>query len=236
MIFDFGWDRKTFRKSQIENQKSKMAQFTVVISQHQGKTPAKRQLEEELATALSSDGNVRVALVPHLYDLSATHSATEFLRSITGNLIMLSWLYPRGSRWILDRQNVRGHEGVSLLESQSSDDDQEEQTRLSHEEAEKPESEVLKLRNGVPNRQIYCIDLRDHSDAKTYLDEIRRIVAEFSLPLVELAAIPASQPLLPQHEKYLNPLEILVGQKSATSLDDDDDAARDYVARQSPRR
>lgn len=197
---------------------------TVVISQHQGKNPAKRQLEEELATALSSDGNVSVALVPHLYDLSATHSATEFLRSITGDIIVLSWLYPRSSRWILDRQNVRGHEGATLLDSKSNDDDEEEQTRLSREEAEKPESEVLKLRNGIPNRRIYCLDLRDHTDSKTYLDEIRRIVAESALPLVELATISSAPSLSPQFEKYLHPLDILAEQKSATSLDDDDDA------------
>lgn len=197
---------------------------TVIISQAQGKNPAKRQLEEELATALSSDGNVAVALVPHLYDLSATHSATEFLRSITGDIIVLSWLYPRSSRWILDRQNVRGHEGVTLLDSKSDDDDKEEQTRITRDEATKPESEVLRLRNGIPNRRIYCLDLRDHTDAKTYLDEIRRIVAESSLPLVELASFVAEPSRSPQLEKYLHPLEILAEQKSATALDDDDDA------------
>lgn len=201
-----------------------MTKPLVVISQHQGKNPAKRQLEEELVTALSSDGNVAVALVPHLYDLSATHSATEFLRSITGDIIVLSWLYPRSSRWILDRQNVRGHEGVTLLDSKSNDDDEEEQTRITREDSARPESEVLRLRNGIPNRRIYCLDLREHSDAKTYLDEIRRIATESSLPLVELASIVAEPSRSPQLEKYLHPLEILAEQKSATALDDDDDA------------
>lgn len=208
-----------------------MPQPTVVISQHQGKNPAKRQLEEELATALSSDGNVAVALVPHLYDLSAQHSATEFLRSLPGDLIVLSWLYPRSIRWILDRQNVRGHEGITLLESQSNDDDEEQQTRITREEAAQPESEVLKLRNGIPNRRVYCLDLRDHSDVKTYLDEIRRIVAETTLPLVELSSFAAVPALSPQLEKYLHPLEILTEQKSATSLDDDDAPADGEVVR-----
>ena len=134
---------------------------TVVISQHQGKNPAKRQLEEELATALSSDENVQVALVPHLYDLSANHSAMELLRSITGDLIVLSWLYPRGSRWILDRQNVRGHEGLSLLESKAGEDDDDEEDVP---ESSPSNSEVTQLRNGIPDRRIYCIDLRDHDD------------------------------------------------------------------------
>ena len=99
--------------------------LTVVISQAQGKNPAKQQLEEELVTALSSEENVEVSLVPNLYDLSAEHSGTQFLRSIPGDVIVLSWLYPRGARWILDRQNVRGHEGVSLLESKSEEDSDE---------------------------------------------------------------------------------------------------------------
>jgi NAD-dependent dihydropyrimidine dehydrogenase PreA subunit len=202
---------------------------TVVISQHQGKNPAKRQLEEELVTALSSDENVRVALVPHLYDLSATHSAMEFLRSISGDLIVLSWLYPRSSRWILDRQNVRGHEGVTQLQSQSSAEDEEEQTRTSHadlsrEDEARSDSDVLRRRNGIPNRRIYCLDLRDHSDSQPYLDEVRRIIAEAARPLTELATITAEPSLAPSLEKYLHPLDILAEQKSATSLDDEDDA------------
>ena len=197
---------------------------TVVISQAQGKNPAKRQLEEELAMALLSDANVEVALVPHLYDLSATHSATEFLRSMTGDLIVLSWLYPRSSRWILDRQNVRGHEGVTQLDSKSDDDDEEELAHITMAEEADANQQVKHLRNGVPNRRIYCLDLRDHTDAKTYLDEIRRIVAESSLPMVELASVVSGQPRTPQLEKYLHPLEILAEQKSATTLDDDDDA------------
>ena len=197
---------------------------TIIISQAQGKNPAKQQLEKELVTALSSDANVDVSLVPNLYDLSADHSATQFLRSIPGDLIVLSWLYPRAARWILDRQNVRGHEGVSLLESKSDDDDEAEQTRITKAETAADEH-VKHLRNGVPNRHIYCLDLRDHTDTKTYLDEIRRIVAESSVPMVELASLVTASPRSEQLEKYLRPLDMLAEQNQATSmLDDDDDA------------
>ncbi len=210
--------------------------ITVVISQAQGQNPAKRQLEEELATALLLDANIEVSLVPNLYDLAADHSGMMFLRSIPGDMIVLSWLYPRGARWILDRQNVRGHEGVSLLESKPDDND----------ESGDDESPARKNGNGngnghgagadprpVPNRKIYCLDLREHSDAKVYLDEIRRIAVGqiFNLPgqltstatkFVETQSTGQVENLPHALAKYLHPLEILAEQKSATSLDDDD--------------
>ncbi len=222
--------------------------ISVVISQAQGKNPAKLQLEEELVAALSSDENVKVSLVPNLYDLAADHSAMQFLRSIPGDVIVLSWLFPRAARWILDRQNVRGHEGVSLLESKSDDaeSDDESPARKNGNGRHGPD-DVKKNGNGngnghgdvpdsppVPNRKIYCLDLRDHSDAKVYLDEIRRISVGqvFNLPgqmssTVTSIAEPRSDGQVENlpHElaKYLRPLDLLAEQKSATSLDDDDD-------------
>jgi len=90
---------------------------------------------------------------------------------------------------------------------------------------------VLRLRNGIPNRRIYCLDLRDHSDAKIYLDEIRRIVRETALPRAELSSFSSEPPRSPQLEKYLHPLELLAEQKSATSLDDDETPANGEVVR-----
>lgn len=204
-----------------------MTKLTVVISQAQGRNPAKRQLEEELATALVSEPNVEVSLVPHLYDLSAEHSGTQFLRSLPGDIIVLSWLYPRAARWILDRQNIRGHEGITLLKSLADDEDSD------HDE----ESAASKNGNGnghgvlenlrpLPNRKIYCLDLRDCSDAKVYLDEIRRIVGEATLPLVDLRDSIKSQPQPERLEKYLKPLELLAEQNAASAFDDEDEAPR----------
>ena len=213
-----------------------MRKLTVVISQAQGKNPAKQQLEEELVTALSSDENVEVALVPNLYDLSAEHSGTQFLRSIPGDVVVLSWLYPRGARWILDRQNVRGHEGVSLLESKSEEEIDEDAPakkngngRHGHGDPKTPSgngngngnghSEVVDVRP-VPNRKIYCLDLRDHSDAKVYLDEIRRIANESSMPLVDFFSFLKTQPQSERLEKYLRPLDLLAEQKPASAAKD----------------
>lgn len=206
----------------------------VVISQAQGKNPAKQQLEAELVAALSSEADVKVSLVPHLYDLSADHSATQFLRSIPGDVVVLSWLYPRAARWILDRQNVRGHEGISLLESNSDDEREDESSARNNGNGKQGPGDAKKNSNGnghgevpdarpMPNRKIYCLDLREHTEAKVYLDEIRRIANEASMPLVDLFGFLKTQPQPERLEKYLRPLELLAEQKSATSLDDDDD-------------
>ena len=66
--------------------------LTVVISQAQGKNPARRGLEEELAAALIMQSDVNVSLVPHLYDLSHDHSGMLFLQGVPGPLLVLSWL------------------------------------------------------------------------------------------------------------------------------------------------
>ncbi|MBL4886594.1 MAG: ferredoxin family protein, partial [Planctomycetaceae bacterium] len=75
--------------------------LTVVISQAQGKKPQQKQLEEELTARLMMDGSVEVAVVPHLYDMHADHTGMLFLNSIPGDFVMLSWLYPRATRWTL---------------------------------------------------------------------------------------------------------------------------------------
>src|SRR5712691_3885174 len=159
--------------------------LTVVISQAQGKNPAKRQLEEELATALLLEANVEVSLVPHLYDLSADHSGMLFLRSISGDMVVLSWLYPRGARWILDRQGVRGHEGVTLLKPLSDDDSDEHDDESNGNGKPKAEKTGIGLKD-LPNRKVYCLDLRDHADSEVYLNEIRRIAHEATMQTVDL--------------------------------------------------
>ena len=208
--------------------------ISVVISQAQGKNPAKQQLEAGLVAALSSDDSVKVSLVPNLYDLAADHSATQFLRAIPGDVIVLSWLFPRAARWILDRQNIRGHEGVSLLDSKPEEESDDDASAPKNGNGRHGPDVSKKNGNGnghgevpdsrpLPNRKIYCLDLRDHSEAKVYLDEIRRIAGETSLPLFDLFSFLKTQPQPDRLEKYLRPLDLLAEQKSATSLDDDDD-------------
>ena len=106
------------------------SKVTVVISQAQGRNPIKRQLEEDIATALIAEPGVDVSLVPHLYDMSQEHSGMLFLRSVPGNLIVLGWLYERAIRWTLDRANIRGKEGMSLLKSADEESDRTKKRTL----------------------------------------------------------------------------------------------------------
>src|SRR6267142_2478966 len=99
---------------------------TVVIAQSPGKNPVKRNVEETIAAALLLDPQFDVSLVSHLYDLTPDHTGMLFLKSVRGDMIVLSWLFPRAARWILDRNSVKGHEGVSLLKSAGGEEDEEE--------------------------------------------------------------------------------------------------------------
>jgi NAD-dependent dihydropyrimidine dehydrogenase PreA subunit len=159
-----------------------MPKLTVVVSQSQGKNPAKARLEEEIAAALLFDPEIDVSLVPHLYDMHADHPGLLYLRGIGGPLVVLSWLYPRAARWTLDRQGIKGREGTTLLRSEGEDE--------SDDDSEEPEASAtgaIGSQGKVPNRSIWCLDLRAYTDAQTYLDEIRRIAAEQSVTTVGLS-------------------------------------------------
>jgi Pyruvate/2-oxoacid:ferredoxin oxidoreductase delta subunit len=144
--------------------------LTVVLSQAQGKNPAKRALEESLAAALIMEPGLDVSIVPYLYDLDANHTGRLFLSSVQGDMVVLAWMFPRAAFWLLDRDGIHGHMGESLLKPPA-----EEDTDLDEEEATSPRG-IGAVE--VPDRHIYCIDLRDHGDHMVYVEEVRRIAAE----------------------------------------------------------
>jgi NAD-dependent dihydropyrimidine dehydrogenase PreA subunit len=180
--------------------------ITVVISQSPGKNPTKRNLEEDIAAALILEPDVDVSLVPHLNDLTADHSGMLFLRGVPGNMVVLSWLYPRAARWILDRNGVKGHAGQTLLKSADEEDagDDAAGEQESAEEGEK-NPDALGAWN-VPNRKIYCIDLRAQSAPAAYLDEIRRIARESTVQTVDLISWINGNPRADQLQRYLHPV------------------------------
>jgi len=139
--------------------------LTVVLSQAQGKNPAKRALEESLAAALIMEPGLDVSIVPYLYDLDAEHTGRLFLESVSGDMVVLSWLYPRAAFWLLDRDGIKGHLGETQLKPPADDLDDEE-----NGEAEPPKG--IGAVN-VPDRHIYCLDLRDFNTHEPYLEEIR---------------------------------------------------------------
>jgi ferredoxin len=145
--------------------------LTVVLSQAQGKHPAKRALEEAITAALIMEPGLDVSIVPYLYDLDAQHTGRLFLESIQGDMVVLSWLYPRAAFWLLDRDGIKGHLGESQLKPPAADEDEEEET----EEPEPPRG-IGSV--AVPDRHIYCLDLRDFTSHQPYVDEVLRIAAE----------------------------------------------------------
>ena len=87
---------------------------TVVLSQAQGKNPAKRALEESLTAALIMESGLDVSVLPYLYDLDAQHTGRLFLEGVSGDMIVLAWMFPRAAFWVLDRDGIKGQFGETL--------------------------------------------------------------------------------------------------------------------------
>src|SRR5205085_4038750 len=101
--------------------------LTVVLSQAQGKHPAKRALEEAVAAALIMEPGLDVSVVPYLYDLDPDHTGRLFLESVPGDMVVLGWMYPRAAFWLLDRDGIKGHFGESQLKPAAGAEDDEEE-------------------------------------------------------------------------------------------------------------
>jgi len=157
--------------------------IAVVVSQGQSQNPAKRGLEEDIIASLLMESGLEVTVIPHLYDLTADGTGMLALDGIKGNMIVLSWLYERAARWVLDRNGIRGEEGQTLIRMEDEDEDEEED-----EEKENPDDEKTRVTDlrAIPKRRIYCVDLRVHKEPQTYVDEIKRIAKESSQKLVQL--------------------------------------------------
>ena len=145
--------------------------LTAVLSQAPGKHPAKRSLEESIAASLIMEPGLDVSIVPNLYDLGPDHTGRMYLEGVTGDLLVLTWHFPRAAYWLLDRIGVRGHEGLTQIKPPEEEDDEEA------DDSSEPKQGIGSA-GEVPNRHIYCLDLRDFNTPDPYLAEIRRIVQE----------------------------------------------------------
>src|SRR3954453_9421076 len=96
--------------------------LTVVLSQAQGKNPTKRALEESIAAALILEPGLDVSIVPYLYDLHEGHTGRLFLESVSGDMVVLAWMFPRAAFWLLDRDGIKGHYGENHIEVKEEDE------------------------------------------------------------------------------------------------------------------
>src|SRR5205823_6057848 len=178
--------------------------IAVVVSQGQSANPAKRQLEEDIVASLLMEPGIDIVVIPHLYDLKPEGTGLLALSGIMGNMIVLSWLYERGARWTLDRFGIAGREGLTTIKM--ADDDADEDDEEAPEEDQPPEKKerVIDSRP-IPDRRIYCIDLRVHSSAQPYIDEVKRIARENSMQLMGLDTWIGGSPTDAQLEHYVQP-------------------------------
>jgi NAD-dependent dihydropyrimidine dehydrogenase PreA subunit len=156
--------------------------ITVVLSQTRSKNPAKKRIEEEIATALLLEPGIEFAVTPNIYDLSPGDTGLLYLSSLRGPLVLLSWQYPRAAHWLLDRNGITGRQGVTSLKSLGEEEDAEDSGDLEEEFHGIGPVEML-------DRPIFCLDLRAYEDAGPYLEEIKRIAKESSVQLITLTGL-----------------------------------------------
>lgn len=156
---------------------TQMQTLTVVVSAGQSRSPDKRELEEAIATQSALLPGVVVLRVPHLYDLPRKSQTYETLKSLTGDLVVVCWLFDRATHWILDRNGVRGQVGEVLLRDAGDEDEDEEDAEPSASGDEEASEERVVDGQPRPERMIYCIDYRASSQSQEFIDEIARIAA-----------------------------------------------------------
>jgi NAD-dependent dihydropyrimidine dehydrogenase PreA subunit len=139
-------------------------QLTVVISRDRTDHSAEQRIQRGLLVGLAGRPELEVALLPHLYDLLPDGPGARFLQAVEGDMLVLGWLYPRAIFWILDANRVQGHMGQTSF--------------FPDEELPSAPEGRKRHADAMPERTIWCIDLRGHEEAGPLLAEIERIHSE----------------------------------------------------------
>lgn len=170
--------------------------ISVVVSQSPSKNPAKRNLEEDIVAGLLFESGIDVTIVPNLYDIKPDSTGMLALSQINGNVVVISWLFERAAHWILDRHGIHGHVGEVTLKNDD-DEDEEDFEEEQDEEAEQDDKERVIDTRQVPNRKIYCLDLKVSNKASDFIDEVKRIHKENSVQIVGLGDLLNAPPAKP---------------------------------------
>ena len=181
--------------------------LSVVVSQSPSKNPAKRKLEEDIVTGLLFENGIDVTVVPNLYDIKPDSTGMLALHRINGHAVVVSWLFERASHWILDRHGVHGHVGKILLQNEDEEDEDEIDNEDDPADEADEKSRVIDNRE-IPNRKIYCLDLKTTNDASQFIEEVKRIHKELSVKVVGLGDMLNAKPIKPApaaSERFNNP-------------------------------
>lgn len=183
--------------------------LTVVVSQGQSANPAKRKLEEDVVAGLLFERGVEVTVVPNLYDLTPDGTGMLCLQGISGDMVVVSWLFSRAAFWTLDRNGIRGREGkVELVNEAEEADDEEEGDDEAAKADDKPR--VLQSRE-LPNRQIWCLDFKARNVAQPFIEEILRIKRLAEAQPVQILNWLGGTPTAAQTDRFLNPTNTTSG-------------------------
>jgi len=146
--------------------------ISVILFKDRAARGDRARLEQQLIAALTGRPEVELYVIPHLYDLAADGPGTGRLRSIADDLIVLAWLYPRAAFWVLDANHVRGRLGRT-----SSLPDEEPDIPSAGDQRSPADGRATRVNApDVPDRTIWCLDLRAHERAEPFLEDIARIV------------------------------------------------------------
>lgn len=144
--------------------------IAVILSKARDPQPEMEGLERKILAGLSEWPGAEVTVVPHLYDLDGDGLSMRALREVERPMIVLAWLYPRATFWVLGANGIRGR-----LEPTFS---------LPEEDVDEPPAEP-----DGPERSIWCFDLRSDERAETFLAGM----AEILEPEGETAAAPSGE-------------------------------------------
>ena len=175
--------------------------IAVVVSQSPSKNPAKRKLEEDIVAGLLFEPGIDVTVVPNLYDIKADGTGMLALQGISGNMVVISWLFERAAHWVLDRNAIHGHVGKVLLVNEDEEEDFDEEGADEEQPDDKPR--VINSRD-IPNRKIYCLDLKTTNRADEYIEEVKRIHKENAVQIVGLGDIINASPPPPNNNGNRN--------------------------------
>ena len=143
--------------------------ISVVLSQSPNANATRRAVEEELVTQLLMEYGVDVNLVPHLPTLEPGDTGFLCLEGIKRDMILLSWLDSAEAHQLLRHKNVIGRFGRT-------------RTGSGHHS----EAQILGS-SPQTHRTIYHVDLRVHTSARPYCEEIMRIREETSIQTFEIS-------------------------------------------------
>ncbi len=168
--------------------------ISVVVSQSPSKNPGKRKLEEDIVAGLLFENGIDVTIVPNLYDIKPDSTGMLALQSLGGNVVVCSWMFERAAHWILDRNSINGHVGEVLMKNEDEDGEDLEDEEESGDAAADDKQRVIESRE-IPNRKIYCLDLKISNKAADYIEEVKRIHKENSVQVVGLGDIINAAPM-----------------------------------------